>query len=173
MAKIQEGHLDLLGVLFTRHSHKAFALCYRMVGDGDKSNDLVQEAFLRVLRYRDSFRGDASFATWLYRIVTNVCLDHLGSERRTDVLRERLATEAGMGESFLTIDESEVSVVSAAFQRLSADKQQLLTQSRIEGFGYKEIASNLGISEGAARVRVHRIVSELRSIMDDLKETSS
>ena len=170
MSKIQEGHLDLLGVLFARHSQRAYAQCYRLVGDGVVSEDLVQEAFLRVLRHRDKFRGDSRFATWLHRIVRNVCLDHIGARNRREAAFDELAADRDGCETSTAIDDSEVSVTRIAFDRLSKEKQELLVMARIDGCGYKAIAATLGVSEGAARVRVHRAMHELKSIIDALSE---
>jgi RNA polymerase sigma factor (sigma-70 family) len=173
MAKIQAGRLELLGVLFARHSRRAYALCYRMVGDGSTAEDLVQEAFLRVLRYRDKFRGDARFATWLHRIVRNVCLDHLGARDRERIAVEELSADPSHRDAFASMDESDISVTRMAFERLSEDQRQCLVLARIDGWGYKEIAARLGTSEGAARVRVHRAMNELKSIMGELAEQGS
>ena len=173
MCKIQEGRLDLLGILFTRHSDRAYALCYRMVGDSATSEDLVQEAFLRVLRYRDKFRGDSRFTTWLHRIVRNVCLDHLGTKGRERAAVDALAADADRGEGFTTIDDSEISITRLAFDKLSAQQQECLVLARIDGVAYRDIAARLGTSEGAARVRVHRALRELQSQIDTLSESES
>ena len=173
MCRIQEGHLDLLGVLFARHSRRAYAQCYRLVGDGSTAEDLVQEAFLRVLRHRDKFRGDSRFATWLHRIVRNVCLDYIGAQNRQEAAFEEFAAGSEGCETAAAIDDSDVSVTRVAFERLSREKQELLIMARIDGHGYKAIAAALGVSEGAARVRVHRAVHELRSLIDNLSKAGT
>lgn len=173
MAKIQEGHLDLLGILFSRHSKKAYALCYRMVGDSHTSEDLVQEAFLRVLRYRNKFRGDARFSTWLYRIVTNVCLDHLGARNKEAAAYDELVAESGETDCIPPPDDSDIAIARAAFETLSPEQKELLVMSRIDGVGYGDIAAHYGVSEGAARVRVHRIMRELKSQVTKLTEAES
>lgn len=173
MAKIQDGHLDLLGILFSRHSKKAFELCFRMVGDAHTSEDLVQESFLRVLRYRKTFRGDARFSTWLYRIVKNVCLDHIGARNREDAAFEELKMASEEDLTPATPDDGDFGMVKAAFDALSAAQRELLVMSRIDGVGYKEIAAHFGMTEGAARVRVHRTVRELKSNVSKLTDAES
>lgn len=173
MESIQAGRLELLGVLFARHSERAYALCYRMVGDGAASEDLVQEAFLRVLRYRDRFRGDARFATWLHRIVRNVCLDHLGARNREKAAVAELCADPSGLDAFAILDESDISITRMAFDRLSAEQRQCLVLARIEGCDYGDVARRLGISRGAARVRVHRAMKALKSIIDELSEPTS
>ena len=170
---IQEGSLDLLGVLFTRHSRRAYALCYRMVADSDIAEDLVQESFLRVIRYRDSFRGEARFTTWLHSIVRNVCLDYLGKQSREHLAASELAADATTNETSTPLDDSDMSITKLAFDSLTSEQQQLLVMSRIDGVGYKEIASHLGSTEGAARVRVHRTMLALKSAIERLKEAQS
>jgi RNA polymerase sigma-70 factor (ECF subfamily) len=173
MTKIQEGHVDLLGILFSRHSQKAYAQCYRMVGDGHTSEDLVQESFLRVLRYRMKFRGDSRFSTWLYRIVANVCLDHIGARRKEDAAFDELASDVEHLDSVTPPDESDGSATMVAYDALLPDQQELLVLSRIDGVGYKEIAARFGITEGTARVRVHRTVRELKSNIIKLTESET
>lgn len=173
MLKIQAGQLDLLGVLYARHQRRAFAQCYRIVGNSDTSEDLVQESFLRVLRHRDKFRGESRFTTWFHRITSNVCLDHLGAQRREVAAFDEFAADRDGCETFTAMDESDVSVTRIAFDKLSQEKQQLLIMARIDGCDYKQIAEQLGTSEGAARVRVHRTMHELKSIIDELSESDS
>ncbi len=87
MCQVAGGDPDALGALFARHHHRVHALCFRYVGDSTTADDLVQESFLRVQRYGKSFDGRARFTTWLYRLVRNVCMDHLASSER-DARRE-------------------------------------------------------------------------------------
>ncbi len=170
MKAIQEGHLDLLGTLFERHSRKVFAQCYRMVGDRHTSDDLVQESFLRVLRYRKGFKGTARFSTWLYRIVANVCIDHLRAKSKEGTAVRELATEAADLEQVTPPDDDRVVVLREALERLAPEKRELLVMSQIRELGYAQLAEHCGISEGAVRVRVHRAVRELKSIVDSLRD---
>lgn len=170
MSKIQEGQLDLLGVLFARHSRRAYAQCFRIVGNSEASEDLVQEAFLRVLRYRSTFRAESQFSTWFYRIVRNVCYDHLGAQKKEGAAYEKFVAKQESDEPFAPLDDSEVSVTRIAFDKLTGEQQQLLIMARIDGYGYRKIAAKIGITEGAARVRVHRTIAALQSIIDELLE---
>lgn len=172
MHAIQGGDSDLLGLLFTRHSGKVFARCFQLVGDRNEADDLVQDSFLRVLRYRDSFKARARFSTWLYRIVTNVCLDHLRARgREVAGLRDLAATPAeGWGHAE---PSNRLSLTREALGRLPADKRKLLVRARLRGVGYAELARAAGVSEGAIRVRVHRALRELRSILESLGEGAS
>src|SRR5215216_5082383 len=93
MLAVRGGDLDALGALFRRHYDRAHALCYRLTTSAEAADDLAQETFLRILRYRHTFRGDAQFTTWMYRLARNVCLDHLRSAARADGAAARWAAE--------------------------------------------------------------------------------
>ena len=171
MEAIQRGDPDLLGVLFTRYSERVFGRCFQLVGDRSEADDLVQESFLRVLRYRHSFKGTASFSTWLYRLVTNVCLDHLKAKGRETATHRELALDRVEGWTGAESSER-IELVRRALARLPADKRELLVKIRIQGYRYAELARADGASEGAIRVRVHRAMRELRRVVETLAEGS-
>src|SRR5688572_8487300 len=82
MQRVLGGDTIALDALFRRHHQRVHALCVRIVADASSADDLVQETFLRVMRFAGSYRGTARFTTWLYRIARNVCVDHLKHEQR-------------------------------------------------------------------------------------------
>jgi len=167
MRGIQEGQLDLLGTLFQRYSGPVRGRCYQLVCNRAEADDLLQESFLRVLRYRDSFQGKSRFSTWLYRIVTNVCIDHLKARGRQSTALDEMEEPA----TFAPADsDHRLDALRRALARLEPDKRELLLNARLHGWGYARIAAEYDITEGAARVRVHRAAQELKSIMDSLRE---
>lgn len=181
MRAIQAGHLDLLGVLYRRHRGSVSRQCSGLIGESDIVDDLVQESFLRVLRYRESFRGEARFSTWLYRIARNVCLDHLTGMKKEVAIGDELSVD-GDGVSLPPsgggvappISESErVSVLRSALAMLPEEKRELLTLYRLEGLTYAQLSRRFGVSEGALRVRVHRAMTQLKAIFDSLWDASS
>lgn len=168
MLKVRGGDLHALGVLYARHQAKVYALCYRMTGESHVAEDLVQETFLRVLRYRHSFLGESQFTTWLYRIARNVTLSHLESTKR----------EASLGRQWLdhrTIvgdpgDAERLAMVEEALTRLPPDKREVLVFSRYHGMRYAEIAAVCDCSVSAVKTRVHRAINELRRILRNLEQ---
>lgn len=170
MAKIQAGHLDLLGVLYSRYAEKAYRLCYRTATERDVAEDLVQETFLRVLRFRGQFRGESRFSTWLYSIVRNVCLDHMRKRSREHEAFAELRCDPLDCDASMLLDTSEMSATKRAFDALQPQQQEMLILSRVDGIGYKEIADRLGSTEGAIRVRIHRTLRKLKKDIARLKE---
>jgi RNA polymerase sigma-70 factor (ECF subfamily) len=172
MAATARGDLNALGVLFDRHHARVHALCYRLTGDASLADDLVQESFLRILKYRKGFGARAAFTTWLYRLVRNVCMDHLNAEARNRtrlglVGREQEHETAGSGES-----DPRLETLRTALHGLSPDKREVLVLSRYEGLSYAEIAEVCGTTVGAIKVRAHRAMRELRQQFEKLERAN-
>jgi len=169
MGRLATGDLEALGFLFQRHQKNVFALCVRMTHDQNTADDLVQETFLRVLKYRHNFRGEARFSTWLYQVARNVTLDHLKKDRnrsvRSDINQKRSGVSAPMG---LRVDEDstrhdeQVAVLNRALALLPDDKKEVLILSRYHELPYSEIARICECSVSAVKVRVFRAMNLLR-----------
>ncbi len=179
MAAVSRGDRSALGVLFARHHERVHSLCYRMTGDPSVADDLVQDAFLRVFRYGKGFGERAAFTTWLYRLVRNVCINHLNVEARARSRAEMMASEqptdeAGRGPGpALESGESDPRLdrIRRALYKLPPDKREVLVLSRYEGFSYAEIADVCETTVGAIKVRAHRAMRELRQRYEELEGT--
>ena len=163
MGAVRDGDITKLSLLFERHRGRAFALCYRMTGDRTVADDLVQESFLRVLRYRASFEGRARFTTWLFRLVRNVCLDHLAGSERARALSSRVAAEPTATTE--SPDPDDLLALRQALGRLRSEAREILILRRFHDLSYREIGEIVGVSEGAARVRAHRALADLRQLV--------
>ena len=163
MVAVRGGEVSLLAELFGRHHVRLFNFFLRLTDRRDASEDLVQETFLRMLKYRSSYRADASFAVWMYRIARNVCADHWRVFGRLEPLDRVVDVEAPGATPF---DEArlveEIATLRAALCSLPADRRELLVLIRYEGLKHDEISALLGCSVGAVKVRAHRALAELR-----------
>ena len=92
MLALQRGELAAFDALFRRHYEPVRALCGRLTAVPSVGDDLAQETFLRVLRHRSTYRGDARFTTWLYRIARNVALEQIARQARDRRIAERSRT---------------------------------------------------------------------------------
>jgi RNA polymerase sigma-70 factor (ECF subfamily) len=155
-----QGDSGALGVLFERHHADVYAYCARILMDRDAAADLLQETFMRVHRYRHGFSGDSRFRPWLFRVARNACRDHLSrASKRTSTEAEWLRDRP------LPASEAPSDVIVAleqALARLPADDRELLVLKRLHELSYAEIATIVGCSEGAARVRMHRAFARLQ-----------
>lgn len=168
MAAVQGGDGAALGTLFDRHHRGVHALCVRLSHDPDLADDIVQEVFLRVWRYARSFRGRSMFRTWLYRLAYNACSDlqrqHAEWQRHSEL--DTLPSEPPSEE----LANRHV-ILEAALSRLAPAHRAVLVLSRFHGLGYEEIGRIVGCSSGAARVRLHRAINELRQLYFALEDT--
>ena len=165
-----------MGVLFERHHARIYNFCHRMTGNQAASEDLVQEAFMRALKYRQSFRGDADFLPWLYRLARNVCNDYFQKNQRFPVAGEELAE--GISTEPSALDDAQkkeqICLLRQALLSLPLERREVLILSRFEFRNYEEIAQLLGCSVGAVKVRVHRAMNQLRdNYRGMLKESES
>jgi RNA polymerase sigma-70 factor (ECF subfamily) len=172
MAQVRDGEIGGLGALFERHHRRLYAFFLRLTGRAPASEDLVQEVFVRMLKYRRSFRAQAAFLPWMFKLARNVAADHFGRaarERLTGEEPEESASPEPLPPEELERAES-WRALRAALLRLPLDKREVLVLSRFGDLRYDQIAALLGTSEGAVKVRVHRALKQLRQAYDGLLE---
>ena len=173
MRQVREGDVEKLGVLFDRHHRTIFHFFLRLTGDRSGGEDLVQEVFLRILRFRNTYRSDAAFTTWMYQIARNVAADHY-RKRKHDTReelpeeqeKEPVSREPNPGE--WAEQRQQAAMLRAALARLSQDKRELLILSRYQDLKYEEIARILSSNVATVKVRVFRALQELGRIYFEL-----
>ena len=161
--QVRAGDVEKLSTLFERHHARLFGFCLGLLGNREAARDLVQEVFFRVLRYRESYKPEAAFAPWLYRLARNACIDQLrkgGRERLADPDFEQ--PDPGPLPDHELEREDELHTLRAALARLPEDKRELLLLARSGSLTYEQIAGMVGCSVGALKVRVHRALQLLR-----------
>jgi len=166
LARTRQGDTAAYTRLVRLHQDLIFGLVSRMVRDAQLAEELTQDAFLKAYRALDSFRGEARFATWLYRIAVNLCRDHRGNPTsRLRRMETSLEGTAGRGVDppapYPRPDEAlEAGQVADEFQSeldaLDPMYREAFLLRHQEGLGYEEIAGILEISVSNAKVRVHR-----------------
>ena len=165
MLAVRNGDVAKLGILFDRHARALFEFFSRLTGDRGASDDLVQEVFFRILKYRNTFRGDGKFTTWMYHIARNARIDQF-RRRQESPLMDELHEAAGHapfpGDEMQ--QEEEAATLRRALYLLSEDKREVLILSRYQDMKYEQIADLLGCEIGTVKSRVHRAVTELRDI---------
>lgn len=168
MLKVKAGDVERMGLLFERYHRKLFGFLYHMTGQADMSEDLVQNVFYRMLKYRHTFTGEGEFKTWMYHLARNVLADQVRQNKRhshhTDVNHLSDRVGGGVRADEQIHKEQELALLHYAMDRLSAEKREILILSRFQELKYEEIARVLNTTEGAVKVRVHRAMQELKSI---------
>jgi RNA polymerase sigma-70 factor, ECF subfamily len=155
---------------------ESYTLAFRLTGNAEDAQDVVQEAYERAYKGLKRYRGDAKFTTWMYRITANCAKNQLvkGSRNRhetmeevTEVSDDRPGPEARLG----TADDRRA--LNAALQSLPADMRAVVVLRDVYDLPHEAIAAELGISEGAAKVRLHRARRKLRERLFPLRGEES
>ncbi len=162
MQEVRAGDVGKLETLFDRHSRSLFRYFLNLTGDRAASEDLVQEVFFRILKYRHTYQPQTSFRAWLYQVGRNVYLDH-AARHKGEVA---LADNAELASAEIPADRQaerrqEAALLRRALAALPQEKREVLIMSRYLEWKYEEIAGALKCEVGAVKVRVYRALREL------------
>lgn len=149
------GDVDAFAGLVRRHGAAAYRVAFRLLGSDADAQDAVQDAFVQAWRSLARFRGESSVSTWLYRIVTNRCLNLIAARRPTGAVDAALASPAGQPPELVESRERFAAVV-AGVSALPGDQRAALVLRDFEGLSYEEIGQVLGVSVAAVKGRLHR-----------------
>jgi RNA polymerase sigma-70 factor, ECF subfamily len=177
----QAGDRSAFDALVRQYDQGVLRLVLRVAGSADEASDLFQEVFLKVYRSLSHFRFESRFSTWLYRVVTNVCLDYL---RRKKTRREVQppAPEEGKPEYFHTLADDRASLdperalrskeiatrLRGALNRLSPRERVVFELRHYQGLKLRAIGQMCGTSEETAKNCLFRATQKLRSELGDL-----
>jgi RNA polymerase sigma-70 factor (ECF subfamily) len=166
--RLQRGETEAFAILLERHQKSIFNLLYRILGDYDDAAEVSQEAFLSAYRSIKSFRGDASFSTWLYRIAVN----HANTRRKSAaasqqrILRMELLDPAGDGASDPAdaLERKEMRErVQAALNGLDAEDATIILLRDLQDVPYEAVADILEVPIGTVKSRLHRARQALKA----------
>jgi RNA polymerase sigma-70 factor (ECF subfamily) len=180
LARARQGDSEAFQALVENHSRGAFRLAYRMTGNEQDAEDVVQESFLRAYRQLNRFESRAHFGTWLHRIVANCSVDLMRARRSRpdhahpedlDTVVERPTPDAAEPERLALSAEIQRSVV-AALSHLSPLERAAFTLRHYEGRSIAEIGHTLGLGTSAAKHSVFRAVRKLRVALAPMRGES-
>jgi RNA polymerase sigma-70 factor (ECF subfamily) len=171
LARARRGDQHAFAALVRQHDDGLRALAYRLLGDRDRMDDALQEAYAKAFRALPRFREDAAVGTWLYRIAYNACIDEL--ERTRDVVPLDSIREQPDPRPSLSDALSARSSLAHALGRLSAEDRAAVVLVDAEGFDYKAAAEILGVPEGTIGSRLNRARVLLRRALDGRMEGAS
>lgn len=173
---VLDGDVNAYEALVKEYEKNVYNLALRMTGNSEDAADMAQEAFIKAYNSLTAFRGDSKFSVWLYRIVSNVCLDFLRSRSRKQTVS--LSTENDDGEEVELdiVDEThspeqllDRSLTRDAVRRglaaLPPDHREILLLREIQGLSYEEIADVLGLEAGTVKSRIFRARKKLCSFL--------
>ncbi len=159
--------------LYHLHSRRVYSLCLRMTCNEAEAEDLTQEIFLHAFRKLHTFRGEAAFSTWLYRLGTNVVLMRLRRKSRPEVSLEELTKPngavAGALDPMPRVDPTRTLVdrlsLRRALDQLPEGFKRVVVLHDIQGYGHSEIAELTGRSVGNSKSQLHKARRRLRQLL--------
>ncbi|MFJ9209927.1 RNA polymerase sigma factor [Streptomyces sp. NPDC102264] len=159
VARSAEGDDDAFAELVHRHSAPLLALAYHMLRNVPDAEEVVQDAFISAWRRLPEFRGDATFHTWMYRIVTNRCLNVLRGRAPSvslDAVPEPAAHDAGGEPARAAESAAATAALVQALHRLQSGQRACWILRELHGLSYQDVAQVLGESEQTVRGRLFR-----------------
>ena len=176
--KVLGGDANAFETLVLEYEKNVYNIALRMTGNSEDAADMTQEAFIKAYNSLQSFRGDSKFSVWLYRIVSNVCLDFLRSKNRRPTVSLSVEDDDGEDTQLDVADESQSpellldrkltrESVRRGLDSLPPDYRQIRLLREIQGLSYDEIAQALGLEVGTVKSRIFRARKRLCNFLID------
>ena len=163
--RTRAGEVEAFSELVRRNERVIYNLAYRFMRDGTLAEDMAQEAFLKAYRLLDGFRGECSFATWLYRVTCSVCLTEIHRRKRRGEVELTPAHTCGAA-----VDPQEVSEMPELVRRCVTELPEryatVVTLYYLQEVSYEDIAKAMKIPMGTLKTWMHRARQKLRKIVE-------
>ena len=172
MISVRDGNVEKLGMIFERYHVQLFNFFLRLTGNRPLSEDLVQEVFIRLLKYRYTFRENSMFTTWMFQIARNARTDYFRKSPHDEVSIENSAYEhvSLMPTPGERTEESErMHIMQTALSQLSEEKREVLLLRGAHGLKFDEIAEILKCPANTIRSRAFRAIQDLRVAVNKLE----
>jgi RNA polymerase sigma factor (sigma-70 family) len=164
METVKNGNLQQASMLFDRYNKRIFNFLARMTMDRDVAEDLTQNVFLRMIKYRNSFKEGNKFQSWIYQVARNVFSDHYQSvkNRKADFVDVgKMSDQMADSEESMIMDEQE-KLLQRSLLLLSDEQRELLVLTRFQHMKYEEVAVIMDTTVANIKVKVHRAIAKLR-----------
>lgn len=171
MLAVKNGELEKLSILFERYQTHLYNFFVRLTWDRELSADLTQNVFLRVMKYRSSYREGASFKPWLFQIARNIHADHFRAQKlQLESLDQTLEpTDHGGLMEQEQVSEQEA-LLNRAIGQLDLQDREILVLSKYQKMKYEQIAETLDITVASVKVKVHRAIKRLKTKYFELEK---
>ena len=174
--RAKEGDQGAFERLVMDNQNRVYSLALRLCGDREAAADLAQEAFIKAWQGLGSFQGESSFATWVYRLATNLCIDYLRKKKRREGVEPSVSlddSDSGWAEPAdresdpqLVLERSERGrALARGLASLPGWQRQVLVLRELSGLSYQEISQALDVDLGTVKSRIARARLSLRKIL--------
>ncbi|MDG5490249.1 RNA polymerase sigma factor [Psychroserpens sp. SPM9] len=162
MLDVSRGNLDAMAHIFERYNKRLYNFYFQMIRDKAICEDMTQTVFYKVIRYRTSYKG-GQFVSWIFKIARNVFSDQYQKSKKTSN-NENLERVVSTSTENKIDRNDDLAHLQNALNTLSIEERELIVLNRIQGIKYAKIADIVGSSEGAVKVKVHRIIKKLKTV---------
>jgi RNA polymerase sigma-70 factor (ECF subfamily) len=172
MEAVKNGNLHQATLLFERYNKRIFNFLARMTMDRTLAEDLTQNVFLRIIKYRSSYREGAKFQAWIYQVARNVFSDHYQAHKNkfsdfVDV--EKISEKMADKDTNDAQDEKEA-LLHRSMAKLTEEQRELLVLTRFQQMKYEEVAAIMDTTVANIKVKVHRAIIKLREFYFELEK---
>ena len=172
MEAVKNGDLQQASVLFERYNKRIFNFLARMTLDREVAEDLTQNVFLRMIKYKSSYKEGNKFQSWIYQVARNVFSDHYQSvkNKRADFVDvEKMSDRMADYDESERIDEQE-RLLRRSMSMLNEEQRELLVLTRFQHMKYEEVAVIMNTTVANIKVKVHRAIGKLREHYFELEK---
>lgn len=164
MEAVKNGDLKQASLLFERYQKPIYNFLARMTMDRALTEDLTQNVFLRIIKYRGSYREGLRFQSWIYQVARNIFSDHYQKQKNrfsdfVDV--EKISEHIPDSDDSKSADEQE-QLLSRSMEMLSEEQRELLVLTRFQHMKYEDVAIIMNTTVANIKVKVHRAIAKLR-----------
>ncbi len=171
MEAVKNGELQHASELFNRYHKRIFNFLRQLANDAEVAEDLTQNVFLRLIKYRSSYREGNRFQSWIYQMARNVFADHY----RTAKMKANYVEVEKMADHISNDDDNpdeREQLLHRSLAKLSEEQRELLALTRFQHLKYEEVAAIMETSVANIKVKVHRAIAKLREHYFELEKTS-
>ena len=174
MEAVKNGNVQQVSVLFERHHKRVFNFLAKMAMDRDLAEDLTQNVFLRILKYKNSYREGLRFQSWLYQVARNVFSDHyqLNKSRNLKTVDVEKLKDSLEEKDEVAGQLEREALLHQSLAKLDVNDRELLVLTRFEKMKYDEVAAIMETTEANIKVKVHRALARLRVHYFELEKTT-
>jgi len=174
--RVQDGDPNAFELLVTAYEKNVYNVALQMTGNREDAQDMTQEAFIKAYNSLSGFRGDSRFSSWLYRIVSNVCLDYKRKQSRRPASSLTVEDDEGEEQQLDVADESQSpeallerkltrEAVRKGLRQLPDEQRQILLLREIQGLSYEEIGEVMDLEAGTVKSRIFRARKKLCALL--------
>lgn len=163
MLSVRNGDIQRLGQLFDKYSKGLYNYFQVQLKDRLKSEDLVQNVFYNILKYRHTYKDKANFKVWMYTIARNEKINYFKNNKvLTGNIDPEQSNDGNSNPENYLEHKTDIDHLNTALERISSDNRELIILSRFNGLPYNQISEIMGCTVGAVKVRMYRAINELK-----------